>query len=313
MDNILVSIICNTYNHEAYIRDALDSFLIQKTNFQFEILIHDDASTDKTADIIKEYEKKYPEIVKPIYQKENQYSQGIECMVVWQYPRVSGKYIAICEGDDYWTDPFKLQKQVDVLEENTNIDICAHTADIINCSTKKRIRKIAPLHKNSIIPVERVIAGGGGFVATNSLMYRASLIKGMPEFVRRYHYDYAIQIYGSLRGGMLYLKDDMSAYRYMVPGSWSARTKKDSVKKEYYDRKFNDLYELIDKETGGRYSRYLSFNRYVEKNDSKEILSLKYRDVFKRLPFRRKYEIIILAYFPKILALKRRLINSRNE
>lgn len=92
-NNVEVSIICNTYNHEEYIRDALDSFIMQKTNFKFEVLVHDDASIDKTADIIREYEKKYPEIIKPIYQTENQYSKETGKINKIQLGRVRGKYI----------------------------------------------------------------------------------------------------------------------------------------------------------------------------------------------------------------------------
>ena len=116
LDTPLVSICSITYNHEPYIRQCLDGFMMQKTNFPFEVIIHDDASTDKTADIIREYEAKYPDIVKPIYQKENQYSKGVEICGTYVYPKARGKYIAVCEGDDYWTDPYKLQKQVDFLE-----------------------------------------------------------------------------------------------------------------------------------------------------------------------------------------------------
>jgi len=114
----LVSICCITYNHEVFIRDAIEGFLMQKTSFPIEILIHDDASTDNTANIIREYENKFPDIIKPIYQLENQYSRGVSISVTYQFPRAKGKYIALCEGDDYWTDPLKLQKQVDFLENN---------------------------------------------------------------------------------------------------------------------------------------------------------------------------------------------------
>lgn len=114
----LVSIVCETFNHEDYIRQALDGFVMQKTNFIFEILIHDDASTDNTVDIILQYEKKYPSLIRPIYQKENQYSKGVEITTQVQFARARGKYLAICEGDDYWVDPCKLQKQVDFLEKN---------------------------------------------------------------------------------------------------------------------------------------------------------------------------------------------------
>lgn len=125
-DKLLVSICCITYNHEKYIKQCLDGVLMQQTNFEFEVLIHDDASTDDTTVIIREFEKKYPNIVKPIYQTENQYSKGINPDFTYNYPRAKGKYIAVCEGDDYWTDPLKLQKQVDFLEENEDFGL-VHT------------------------------------------------------------------------------------------------------------------------------------------------------------------------------------------
>lgn len=120
-DSVLVSISCITYNHAAYIRQCLDGFLLQKTNFKFEILIHDDCSTDGTMEIIKEYENKYPDIIKPMYEKENQYQNGKPSgSTVWNLPRAKGKYWAMCEGDDFWTDEYKLQKEVDFLEQNND-------------------------------------------------------------------------------------------------------------------------------------------------------------------------------------------------
>jgi glycosyltransferase involved in cell wall biosynthesis/GNAT superfamily N-acetyltransferase len=116
--DILVSICCLTYNHKLYLRDALDGFINQKTNFKFEIIVHDDASTDGTVEIINEYISKYVDIFIPIFQEENQYSKGIKPIFKYVFPRAKGKFIALCEGDDYWTDPYKLQKQVDFLEAN---------------------------------------------------------------------------------------------------------------------------------------------------------------------------------------------------
>ena len=113
----VASICCTTYNHEKYINEAIDSFLMQETNFPFEIIIRDDCSTDKTAAIIKIYSEKYPNIIKPILETENQYSKGVRPMPV-VFKKAAGKYLALCEGDDYWTDPEKLQKQVDFLENN---------------------------------------------------------------------------------------------------------------------------------------------------------------------------------------------------
>ena len=125
----VVSICCAAYNHVLFIRQCLDGFVMQKTNFPFEVLIHDDASTDGTQDIIREYEAKYPDIIKPIYQKENQYSKGVRVSLVYNYSRVRGKYVALCEGDDYWTDPYKLQKQVDFLEAHPDYVMCSHRHD----------------------------------------------------------------------------------------------------------------------------------------------------------------------------------------
>lgn len=121
----LVSICCIAYNHEQFIEDALEGFLIQRTDFPFEILIHDDASKDRTADIIREYESAYPNIIKPIYQTENQYSKGNRPGHI-NMSRAKGKFIALCEGDDYWTDPLKLQIQVDFLEEHSDYVITFH-------------------------------------------------------------------------------------------------------------------------------------------------------------------------------------------
>ncbi len=113
-DKVLVSICCVTYNHESYISSALDGFLMQETTFPFEILIRDDCSTDNTAEIIQKYVKKYPAIIKPIFEKENQFSKGIRPMPIL-YKKAVGRYVALCEGDDYWTDPLKLQKQINLL------------------------------------------------------------------------------------------------------------------------------------------------------------------------------------------------------
>ncbi len=114
----LVSICCTTYNHENYIRDALDSFLVQETDFPFEIIVHDDASRDGTAGILADYVQRYPKLIRTILQSENQYSQGGLISLRFVFPEAKGKYIAICEGDDYWTDKTKLQQQVTFLEEN---------------------------------------------------------------------------------------------------------------------------------------------------------------------------------------------------
>jgi len=138
----LLSISCTTYNHKNYINDAIEGFLMQKTTFPIEILINDDTSTDGTAAIVKKYETKYPGIIKPIYQRENQYSQGRAISTVYQFPRARGKYIAFCEGDDYWTDPYKLQKQVDFLEANPEYGMVHTNNDVLYQKSGKIEKKV---------------------------------------------------------------------------------------------------------------------------------------------------------------------------
>lgn len=131
LDKPVVSICCITYNHEDYIEEALSGFLTQKTDFPFEIVIHDDASTDRTADIVRDYEEKYPKLFKVIYQTSNQYSKGNRPATI-VFRRCVGKYIAFCEGDDYWCDPSKLSKQVNFLEMNKDYSLTYHDAFVFS-------------------------------------------------------------------------------------------------------------------------------------------------------------------------------------
>ena len=126
MDNIKVSVICLTYNHQKYIRQCLESLVNQETDFNYEIIVHDDASTDNTADIVREFEKQYPEKMITIYQTENQYSKNVKITRNYIFPIVRGKYIAYCEGDDFWTDNHKLQIQFDAMEKNNKLRFCVH-------------------------------------------------------------------------------------------------------------------------------------------------------------------------------------------
>lgn len=130
-NDVMVSICCTAYNHEKYIEKALEGFIMQQCNFKFEILVSDDASTDNTASIIKKYESKYPNLFKVFYLKENQYSKGNKPLFNILFPAAQGKYIALCEGDDYWTDSLKLQKQVDFLEANEEFVACGCHIDVL--------------------------------------------------------------------------------------------------------------------------------------------------------------------------------------
>ena len=129
----LVAIHCLVYNHEPYLRDCLEGFVMQQTNFPFVAIVHDDASTDGSAAIIREYEEKYPDIIKPIYETENQWRKpdgSLGRIMNAAIDATGAKYVAMCEGDDYWTDPLKLQKQVDFLENHPEYSMCFHGAEI---------------------------------------------------------------------------------------------------------------------------------------------------------------------------------------
>ena len=128
----LVAIHCITYNHAAYIRQCLDGFVMQRTDFAFVAIVHDDCSTDGTDNIVREYAQRYPHIIKPIFETENQYSKGdgsLSRIMTQACNNTGAKYIAMCEGDDYWTDPLKLQKQVDFLEKHPECSLCYHACE----------------------------------------------------------------------------------------------------------------------------------------------------------------------------------------
>ncbi|MBP5430702.1 glycosyltransferase [Ruminococcus sp.] len=131
----LVSIRCITYNHGDYIGQALDGFLSQKTTFPFEVIVHEDASPDNTADVIREYEAKFPHIIRPVYEKENMFSKGDGTISKIINPMIRGKYVAYCEGDDYWIDENKLQKQIDFLEANPDYGMCYTNFNIYHQNT----------------------------------------------------------------------------------------------------------------------------------------------------------------------------------
>ena len=171
-NEILVSICCITYNQAPYIRQCLDGFIMQKTNFKFEIIVHDDCSTDGTTDIVKEYADKYPDLIVPIFQKVNQYQNGNKrILATFVYPKAIGKYIALCEGDDYWIDPLKLQKQVDFLESHPDYSMCFHNA-IEKSGTKERcFSNIKNRDYSGKEILEQFI------VATSSVLFINSVIK----------------------------------------------------------------------------------------------------------------------------------------
>jgi len=291
-NEIMVSIECTSYNHEKYIAEALESMLMQQTNFAYEILIHDDASTDRTAEIIRSYEKKYPDIVKPIYQTENQYSKGV-LVELFNQERAQGKYIAVCEGDDYWTDPQKLQRQVDYMEAHPECSMCVHAAEKVSAVTKKRVSIIRPSHKDKIFTVEEAIEGGGELFATNSILYSLEKIPEMPEFYLNASIgDYPLVICGALSGTVFYMDWNMSAYRVEVEGSWTTVQVSDIAKKQEHLQEVAEMLDEINIYTNYKYDTVINrtkkrdrFYILLKQMKVKETLKSGYRQFYMKPEF----------------------------
>lgn len=215
----LVTICCLTYNHENTIAQALDGMLMQETEFPFEIIVHDDASTDGTTDIVKKYAEKYPDIVVPIIQKENQFRK---CNLAKSYvnPKARGKYIAICEGDDYWTDPRKLQKQITYMESHPDCTMTFHAVEQLN--SDGGIEEFHPVAYSGIVPAEEIIKRGGLFCPSVSLVFRRDVCEMWPEFRDMAQvYDFPLQILAAINGEVYYYDEAMGVYRFGAAGSWT--------------------------------------------------------------------------------------------
>lgn len=226
----LVSIVCTSYNHEAYIEDALRGFLIQKTNFPFEIIIHDDVSTDNTQRIIKKYVEAYPKIIKPVFQTENQYSRGVKILLL-SASYATGQYVAFCEGDDFWISGDKLQIQVDAIQEYPDCEMCFHSAITLKGDIPAKDLFCRRSRGNRLFSVEPIIRCGGSFMPTASMLIRRTFfdraLQDKSSFFQRYLMGYFCQIFCSLAGGALYIDRTMSVYRSLSEGSWTQTISRD--------------------------------------------------------------------------------------
>lgn len=239
MREIKVSVLCEVYNHGPYLRDCLEGFVMQKTTFPFEILVHDDASTDCSADIIREYEEKYPNLFKPIYQTENQYSKGINIWFSIQFPRAKGKYIALCEGDDYWIDPLKLQKQVDFLEQNERYGLCCSASRVFN----QEEQRFVGVKGSSLCEKYETIIQGFNDINTATALFRTDLLRrcviDLYSFLPgELLFDTALWYWFSYYGFVRFLAEELAVYRVLPE---SACHTKDEQKQIDFDLRFLKL------------------------------------------------------------------------
>lgn len=214
----VVSIVCHTFNHEAFIGEAIKGFLMQKTSFAFEIIVNDDASTDGTAKILDSYKKQYPSLIKVVSHKENQFSKGIAPRN-FSFPLVRGKYIALCEGDDFWVSPDKLQLQYEAFEPG--VSLVFHDAITIEDSWVRA----GGYYDNGCQPVQgytRRDMARGCRIPTASAMFLSSpfIDRNHENVINGDHLMWAIM---SGLGRAKFIPMLLSAYRYHEGGVWSAR------------------------------------------------------------------------------------------
>lgn len=270
----LVTVRCITYNHAPFIRQCLDGFVMQKTHFPFECIVHDDASTDGTADIIREYAAQYPNIIKPIFQTENQYSKRDGTIKRLMDAETRGQYIALCEGDDYWTSPDKLQIQVDFLESHPDCSMCFHNATLIYDKESDRDGNVNMFDRLE----EREFAGKEIYetwmMPTASVMYRRESMP-IPSDKRFLYGDIVLFLHLASLGKLYCIDQKMSVYRRHAGGVTMRPTKVKALLDhhfavvEYFGAVYADYaYALIGENIG----------RSFYKREDKELYPLVFKD-----------------------------------
>lgn len=305
---VLVSIRCLVYNHEPYLRQCLDGFVMQKTNFRFEAIVHDDASTDGTAAIVKEYAEKYPDIIKPIFETENQYSKrdGSIRRIMNNAICQTAKYIAFCEGDDYWTDPLKLQKQFDFMEANPEYGL-VYTETIFYNQKKQRYEERFGYPCNSF---EDIIKKGNPIPTLTAMIHKGLLFKYLDEISPQTKNwkmgDYPLWLYCSINTKLKFINICSATYRVIQESASHSRDRKKMYEFElsrfnvdifFLEMYKNDMPEWT-KQAANRKRIYFYTNemrniaKYGDEKIKKEQYDFLKKNNFKRfLPFIKLYYI----------------------
>lgn len=306
---IKVSICCATYNHKPYLRQCLEGFLMQKTSFNYEILIHDDASTDGTTDIIREYTTAYPELIRPVIQTENQYSTNTRAIITsFLLPLARGKYIALCEGDDYWIDPLKLQKQADILDRKAEVSLCVHPAENLYAGGKKKT--YIQYKQSQFARFKDIIRWKHPYWPTASFMYRKIWMINYPEFCKNcYIGDAPLMFYMALNGKIFYLNEVMSVYRKDIVGSHTSRFKllDDFTRQQLMQSELNMLDGLNE------WSNYIFNDYFIERKlhiqsdllsrrrQFKVITSDGFKNDFRKATSKKQFVLFVKIYIIPLL------------
>ncbi len=303
-DGIKVTVVCITYKHERYIKACLDGIVMQKTDFPFEVIVYDDASPDKTAEIVKKYEEAYPQLIKPFYQKNNATSRGYN-KYYDIYPLAKGKYIALCEGDDFWTDPYKLQKQYDFMEAHPDYSLCGTAAYYAREDGSFMSELFSRPGGSREIPVEEVI--NDWCMATASLFYcRDKRVIEIPYKGDCRNGDFATAVYLALNGRVYYIDEPTCAYRKMSIGSLGYRWRSEP---EFYRKSrtaYLEMLKRIDEYSGYKYTDIIKdkierdyFDMCLTLGDYKAAKDVKNR--FDAMSFAEKIKLWIKYRFPGLI------------
>ena len=262
----LVTVRCITYNHGQFIRSCLEGFLMQETTFPIEILIHDDASQDETQSIIKEFQQKHPTVIRAILQTENQYSKGgFEAVRTELSHRTRGLYVALCEGDDYWTDPKKLQKQVDLMEANPGYSMCGTIVRCVKVSPDGTEEEIPSIFQTSdtreVLKIEDFL--GSYPIHTSTVLYQRDLCRSRPEFFKNIlNGDVCLFAMLAEKGDAGFIRECTSTYRIHPGGIYSSKTHIQRL------RAFQNTCNHLNRYFKGRYVQHL---REWEHTDASKI------------------------------------------
>ena len=312
----MVSVRCITYNQESYIAKALDSFLMQETDFPFEVVVHDDASTDRTAEIIKEYVAKFPKIIKPIYEVENQYSKRDGSLDRAILPFLKGKYVAFCEGDDYWCDVNKLQLQYESMEHHPESPICLHNVQVITEDGAKT-KSIIPVGKNfktgfitqeefayCIISQATVCFQLSSYFTKTDLLIRFE--RNKPDYCK-----FSTAGDGKLlrfclnEGKPFFINRVMSCYRSQSRGSWNLRENSTKEQKKKHMEEMIKLDESFDVFSNYNFHDFIEygkkyrFYKYLDyTHQYKELFKKENKEKLPPIPLARKLYYRTLSLFP---------------
>jgi glycosyltransferase involved in cell wall biosynthesis len=304
MNSLLISVCIPAYNHVSYIRQCLEGVLMQKTNFQFEILLGEDGSSDGTKEVCIDYKKKYPDKIKLfLNNRKNIIIIDGRPTGRWNFinllKNAEGKYIALLDGDDYWTDPFKLQKQVDFLEQNKDFALCFHAVKIIDETNTSNIETPLYLNRPEITTIEDLCQGN--YIYTASSVFKNGLIKEFPTWYYKCSIgDWPLYLMIAEHGKIKFINEEMAVYRKHGGGIWSQRG---TV--EVFDKYLKTVY-LCSKHFDKKYKKYFFQNKIYSYVSTIKIV--RPTNIFKAAYY--TYKLLLIYKYNKLIITRKQILKN---